>query len=231
MERSGFAVLGLGQFGQAVAVTLSRQGVPVVALDDDAERVDAVKDLVARAARVNVSEEAALRAAGVDEVACAVVAVGEHDFEASVICVLALAAMGVPRIVARAFSRERGEVLRRVGATNVVFPEEEAARTLAHSLAQPGMVASLGLPPGYAVAHIVVPRTMVGQTLQECAIRERLRVKVIAVVRNVGRRSQPPQPAMGNVVDAEPDTKFEEGDLLVVAGKTALVDALAREAV
>jgi len=218
--------MGLGQFGRHLAVTLSRAGVPVTAVDLDAQRVEDVKDHVARAVRADITDERALRAARVNTAECAIVALGETDFEPAVLGVVNLVTLEVPRIVARSFNAVRGQVLQRVGATSLIFPEVDAAEQLAHNLLSPGVQAALALPSGYTLAQIVLPATMVGLTLKQCEVRHRLRVNVIAVKRSRttnGHREE-------ETLDAGPDLALQAGDVLIVAGRTQAVDALASEA-
>lgn len=219
-----FVVLGLGQFGRHLAVTLSRAGAMVVALDSDPERVEEIKELVARCARGNCTDEAVLRAARVAEADCAILALGEEDFEATTLAVAALASLGLKRIVARATSSTRGRILQLVGAHSVVFPELQAAEHLAHSLLS-GLDAALALPSGYTLAQVTVPRTYVGLTLNQAVTRHRLRANIIAVRREVERAGQ----NVDRTLDPEPELKLEEGDTLVVAGRTEAVDALGKD--
>jgi trk system potassium uptake protein TrkA len=61
------AVIGLGVFGIRVAIELSRKGADVIALDNDMERLDDVKEHVAHAVRIDSTDETALKAQGVQD--------------------------------------------------------------------------------------------------------------------------------------------------------------------
>lgn len=227
MAKTGFAIIGLGQFGRHLAVTLSRAGAYVIAIDSDANRIDEIKDLVARAVRANCTDERSLRAARIQEVECAIVALGEESFEATTLAVAMLANMHVPRIIARSSSEMRGKILQLVGATTVIFPEIQSAEQVAHSILSPGLQASFALPSGYTLAHVLAPPTYVGQTLAGASLRQKLKVTVIAIRRTSERNGQ----KVDRTVEAEPDLVIEEGDLLVVVGMTENVDALGRQVV
>jgi len=52
------AVIGLGEFGAAAAAGLAKDGVEVIAVDINMDRVNAVKDQVAWAVRMDASGSA-----------------------------------------------------------------------------------------------------------------------------------------------------------------------------
>jgi trk system potassium uptake protein TrkA len=227
MKRLEYVVIGLGQFGRHLAVTLSREGCYVIALDSDPVKIDEIKDLVARAVRANCADERVLHAARVHECECAVVALGEESFEDTTMAVAALANMKVKRIIARSSSPLRGRILQMVGAHSVIFPEIQAAEQVGHSIRNPGLQASLALPSGYTLAQVTAPATLAGQTLAASGIRQKRKVSVIAVKRTRTLGDQ----KVERTLEAEPDLLVEEGDMLVVVGLTENVDALGREVV
>ncbi|MBI5498338.1 MAG: TrkA family potassium uptake protein [Deltaproteobacteria bacterium] len=227
MAKQAFGVIGLGQFGRHLALTLTRAGAHVIAADEDMAKVEGIKDLVARAVRLDCADEAALRGAGLDKADCVVFALGEEDFEAAALGVSALARMGIPRIVSRAPSHTRGRILQALGATQVVYPELQAAEQVARTLVAPGLESALALPSGYSLASVVVPAHFVGEELGALAERGHAHATVIAVRRRVDRAGQ----AVETAVRAEPTLRLEDGDVLVVAGPDEAVEALGREAV
>ncbi len=93
------AVFGLGQFGRAIAESLTRKGVEVMAVDANEEAVDDVKDLVALAVTLDSTDERALRAVGLEQVQTAIVTMGTSTL-ASILTSALLKALGVPRVIA-----------------------------------------------------------------------------------------------------------------------------------
>jgi len=126
-------VVGLGRFGAAVALTLVRDGVEVLAIDDDAKLVERWADELTHVVQADSTDEEVLRALGVGQFEHAVVAIGTN-LEASVLTVLALVEAGVPDIWAKAVSDKHGRVLERVGAHHVVYPETSMGERVAHVL-------------------------------------------------------------------------------------------------
>jgi trk system potassium uptake protein TrkA len=204
------AVIGLGQFGTQLAVSLAEAGVPVLVIDRHMERVEAVRSSVARVLCLDSTDEEALSAARVGDVAVAVCAIGD-DVQASILTVALLRQLGVPRIIARATSALHGRILRMIGASEIVNPAQDIALRLAARLLQPGLVDRVPIAPGYALNEIEAPPWTAGRTMAQLDVRKSFGISVLAVRR---------KDASGERVIANPggDAVVEAGDLLVVLG-------------
>lgn len=194
------AVIGLGIFGREVALSLSDRGYAVLAIDSDSESVGAVTDRVAQALIFDTTDEAALYEAKIDEMAIVVNAIGTQHIQNSILTTALLHQLGVPRIIARATTNLHGRILRQVGASEVVNPEQAMGRKIAYQIAFPGLREVLALAEGVCVAELPVPPSFVGKTLTDIAVRRKYGVTVIGVQRvtaaaSKGDGSPPPDPA------------------------------------
>jgi trk system potassium uptake protein TrkA len=95
------AIIGLGNFGTYLASFLVEKGAEVLAIDNDIEKLEEVKDFVTLAVRLDSTEEKSLRTQNLDEYDAVIVAMGD-DFEASILTVAALQSVNVKRIIVRA---------------------------------------------------------------------------------------------------------------------------------
>jgi trk system potassium uptake protein len=208
-------VLGLGRFGGAVAAELVQQGFEVLGVDQDEERVRSHARALTHVVEADFTEVEALRQLGVADMSHGVVAVGS-DIESSILATAALEDLGVPDIWAKAVSGPHGRILQRVGAHHVVHPEHDMGHRVAHLLG--GRILEwLQLDEDFALVEAVAPTTLVGRTLGDAHVRDRYAVTVVCV-----------KPRGGTFTYATPDTVPNEGDVLVVAGTTAAVEAFAR---
>lgn len=126
-------VIGLGKLGLAIARTLTEQRVDVVGIDRSMALVQEASTDVAACVQADATDLKALDASGVRGASCAMVAIGE-DFEASVLSTAVLRELGIPKVVARANNEREARILRLVGATDIVYVEQEMGKRLAHSL-------------------------------------------------------------------------------------------------
>ncbi len=132
-EKKNVAVIGLGRFGEAVALRLVALGHEVVGIDGNAEIVQKLADDLPHVVQADSTDAEALMALGVNEVDFAVVAIGA-SLEGSVLSVLALQELGVKMIWAKASTQQHGLILERLGVTNVVFPEADMGRAMAEQI-------------------------------------------------------------------------------------------------
>lgn len=215
MAKRQVIVIGLGRFGTAVAETMLAAGCEVLGIDTDEREVQRHSQDLTQALVLDATDPTALRQIGVDDFDVAVVAIGA-DVEASILTTSNLAEAGVPEIVAKALSRSHARILERVGAHRVVFPEHEMGIRLGNALAGTNLIDFMELDPNYAVAELRCPAGIAGKTLREAHVRSTYGVIVLAV-------------RDGDLVEVIPsaDRTLAPSDILVVAGPTAAVEALA----
>ena len=208
-------VVGLGRFGSSVARTLHELGYEVTAIDVDEKRVAEAADYVTLAAQGDGADEEVLRSLRVDESDVGIVAQGEN-IEASLLCALALKRLAVPWVVAKATTAAHGELLDRIGADRIIFPERDAGIRLAHALAVRHISDYIPLGPATGIAKLTPPAHFVGRTLAELCANEADRLSVLLIKR-------------GSTLLTVPafEERVQTGDELLLAGPDAAIDAFA----
>ena len=213
MKPKSVLVIGLGRFGTAIVETLWKHRAEVIAVDQNPEAVDAVKDKTSAAFVGDASSPKVLEGIGAQYVDTAVVTFGEH-FEPSVLCVASLVRMGVPEVIARAATDRQADILRAVGAKRVIQIETEMGRRAGADITRPLAQDLLDLASHYRVVPWDAHGPLVGQTLVEARIRQRFRINVIGV-RPHGSG------APGGKLRLEPPTPdyvIRDGDTLLLVG-------------
>ena len=71
-----FTVIGLGRFGTSVATQLFNMGYEVLAIDKNMDKINAIANLVTRAACTDAKDESLLKQLGVKNSDCAIVCIG-----------------------------------------------------------------------------------------------------------------------------------------------------------
>jgi trk system potassium uptake protein TrkA len=208
---SAVLVIGLGRFGSAVASSLIQQGREVLAVDTDPILVQRYADELTYVVQADTTDDEVLEQLGVRDFEHAVVAIGQ-DIEASVLTTLSLAQAQVKNIWAKAISRKHGEILDRVGAHRVFYPETSVGEQVAHLIVG-GMSQYLELEDGFVIARTLAPREMGNRTLEESGVRTTYGVTVVGIKR-VGQ----------DFIYAKPDTVVDPRDELVIAGATRMVE-------
>lgn len=227
MALQRFAVIGLGRYGSRFAVTLSQAGAEVLALDQNREIVEGLRDRVTLAVALDSTDETAMRQQGVDQVDVAVVAIG-HDFEANALATMLLKQMGIKKVISRAANPIQARILTRIGADEVVNPEVETADRWAHKLLSPYLVDHIELAEGYGLAQLAAPKAWVNKTLQELDIRRTCNVNIVAIKRRISTASETGADTFDEVVmdTPLPTSRIGEDDILVIAGKDEDIEDL-----
>lgn len=207
-------VIGLGRFGRSVAISLARLGHEVLGIDRSPEPVQEMADRLTHVVEADSTNADALRRLGVHEFEHAVVGVGS-DVEASVLTVLALDELAIPDIWAKAISDQHGQILEKTGAHHVVFPEATMGERVAH-LVTGKMIDFMEFDDGFAIVKTRAPEEAIGKSLAESALRSKYGITIVGVKR--------PQT---DFTYATPDTVVDLGDLLIVSGRTDLVERFA----
>jgi trk system potassium uptake protein TrkA len=214
-----FAIIGLGRFGQKLAIALAMSGAEVIAIDKNREVIELIRDQVSHAVRLDSTDEEALKAQGVDKVDVAVVGIGQgtgQGFESAVLTVVNLKQMGVKQIYARAESLLAGEVFSKVGATDVIYPEIESAQKWAYKLIAPQIGEKMDFAPGYSLARIKAPTSFDGRTVMDLQLRQKYSVNLVLIKRGEDSKSARSKDSIINV--PMPGTVIYKDDILMVAG-------------
>ncbi|MCI0372812.1 MAG: TrkA family potassium uptake protein [candidate division NC10 bacterium] len=220
-------VAGLGRFGEALALTLEEAGVEVIAVDNNSDHVEAVKDRVTHVAQLDSTDLNALKAIGAERVDAAVVAMGE-EFQVSVLTTAALKELGIKRIVARANTEREARILRLAGADQVLFVEQEMGQRLGKALVGDSVLDHIALAEGYAMIQWAIGEQLAGKTLGEVQLRSRYRVNVVAIKKREVTKAEDGTEQVREQLDPipHPEYRFAPGDILVLVGKESDLKAL-----
>ena len=209
-----YVVIGLGRFGQTLARQLCMLGAEVLAMDVHNDLVQQVAEDVTHAVVGDAQDKDVLRALGVRDFDCAIVAIGTN-LAASVLTVMNLQELEVTYIICKAHDETHSRVLKKLGVDKVVIPEQENAARLARSLNSHNVLDYIELSEDYGILELPAPQCWIGQTLKELNIRAKLGVNIIAV-------------ESGDKTNVSPsaDYRVSEGDIMVVLGDNYSLEAV-----
>lgn len=177
-------VIGLGTFGSKTATRLFEKGAEVIAIDQNAELVDKIKERVTHAIVVDVTDERAIRSQNISDVDVAIVAIGDN-IETSILAVAMLRKLGVGKIIARATSKLHEHVLKEIGASEIVKVEEEMGEIVASKIVAPHVLQRYNFAAGYSIVEIKLGKKFEGKTLVESQIRQNYSLNIVALQKRV----------------------------------------------
>ena len=173
------AVIGLGRFGQSLALELMANGTEVLGIDGDEEIVQSLNGRLTHVVTADATREEVLRQLSVPEFDRVVVAIGS-DIQASILVTSLLLRFEVPGIWAKAVSDAHGAILEQIGVKHVIYPEKEMGRRVAH-LVRGSMQDYIEIGDNYAIVKTTPRAEIVGIPLGETGLRKRHGVTITAV--------------------------------------------------
>jgi len=221
-----FAVIGLGAFGRKVCEIITERGGRVIAIDNDAALIDRIKDTVTQAVLLDSTDVDSLTNAPFDDVDVAVVAIGDN-IASSILTTALLKRVGVPYILARAISELHEQVLKQIGADEIVNIEIDQGIRVGSKLMSPEVLDRILVSQTVSVAELYPPKSFIGKSLSKLNLREKFNVNIIAITRvslsidETGNSIRNEQVLFPNGEDI-----LEETDVLLVVGKNEDIDAL-----
>lgn len=219
-----FVIIGIGQFGRALALHLADLGFEVTILDEREAIVTELKDRVTYALVGDATDIRVLRQLElVGEDTYVIVAVGEQ-FERNLLITAQLKELGVTNLLTRSVNELHGRLLKLIGVNDLIRVEDVAARQLADRFTSEGLMRTRRMDSTHSLADVRLPQEWVGRSLMEVGLRSEYRLNLLTVRRGKVHEthltddvlSEPEQP----VIDS-PDASlvFQEGDVLVLFGK------------
>lgn len=212
-----FAVIGLGRFGMAAAARLFEMGYEVLAIDKNMELINTAAERSTRAICGDAKEEGVLRAAGVRNYDCVIVAIGD-DITDSVLITLMLKEMGVGKVVCKARDNQHKKVLDKIGADMVVIPEQDAGIKTAVGLVSNNLTDIIDLSDEYSICDSPIPKSWIGKSIGKLSVRKKYGVNIVAIKNSLDKKEVNIAP--------EPEYVFKETDIVVLVGKTSVINAL-----
>ncbi|MDO9266855.1 MAG: TrkA family potassium uptake protein [Sulfurimonas sp.] len=212
-----YVVIGLGKFGYHVAKGLAQQGEAVIAIDNDEEKIRDIGEFVQDAIVLDSSDPKALSEAGIAGAEMAIVSIGEN-LEASILTVMALKELGIETIFAKAITQVHGQILSKLGAAKVIYPEMESAKKLVKKIVKNMHYETIDLSITLKLAKMKVPSFWIGTSILSPIFKDEFEVKPIAY-KHQGEWH----------TSFENDDILEEGDVLVVLANSDNIEALSKK--
>lgn len=200
-------IIGLGHFGTSLVEEFVNKGCEVIVIETNKEKGEKVKDFVSQVIVADATNKDLL-AQFAKDVDCVIVCLGDR-IDTSVLITYYLKEVGVTRIIAKASSLEHGEILKVVGAHEVIYPERDTAKRLVTSLTTPNVLEFVKLAEGFEIVEIAAPEEFVRNSIRDLQLRSKYGIEILAVK----------NPLTSEVkVMPDPDYIFKADDVLIAIG-------------
>ena len=181
-------VIGAGRFGKNLAIKLTELGNEVLVVDVNEDAVEKISPFVTRAQIGDCVDKDVLLALGVRNFDVCFVCISDN-FQSSLEITSLLKELGAPYVVSKSERDIHADLLNKIGADEVVYPERDMARRTAVRFSARGVFDYIELSPEYVIVEIAPPSTWVGHTIRDLNVRSKYSISVI------GLRKGPPRGA------------------------------------
>lgn len=202
-----YLVVGLGKFGSSIAHTLYEADAEVLAIDQDEELVQESinNNLVDNALILDATDENALKEIGASNFDIAFVAIGTN-IQASIMATLNLKELGVKKIIAKALNKNHGKVLTKIGADQVIYPEEHMGHRIAMLALEPNLMEHMRFSKDFLLVEFKAPASFLSKNLMELSVRDSYNINIVGIKKLNGELNSSPRAT----------SVIEKGDTLLV---------------
>ena len=175
-----YAIFGLGRYGTAVARELVENGMEVIAVDTEERIVTDAAAYLPVCKCADVTDAEVISRLGIGSIDTVIVCMA-GNLEASVMAVTLCKEAGVKNVIAKCANKMQQKILLRVGADQVVFPENESGIRLAKNLLSSGFIDMISLSKDVSVVEIDVKDEWCGKSLIELDFRKKYGFNIVAI--------------------------------------------------
>ena len=175
-----YAVFGLGRYGIAVARELVENGMEVIAVDSEQRIVNDAAAYLPVCKCADVTDVEVISRLGIGNIDTVIICMASN-LEASVMAVTLCKEAGTKTVIAKCANEMHQKILIRVGADQVVFPEQESGIRLAKNLLSSGFIDMISLSKDVSMVEIDVKEEWCGKNLIELNLRKKYGFNVVAI--------------------------------------------------
>lgn len=215
-----YIIIGLGNFGSTLSISLSGMGHEVIGVDKDMNKVNALKDQITHAVCVDSTSLDSINTLPLQDADAVIVGIGE-DFGASVMTTALLKQLKVKRLISRSMSELHRTVIDAIGVNEIISPEEASALRLAKKIQIEGVVDSFDLSEHYSIIEAKIPEEFVGKTVQEIDFIGNFGIHLLTIIRMRETTSLfgAPKKKPEVIGILQPNSRLEKNDIMVLFGR------------
>jgi len=213
-----FVIIGLGNFGLAVAKSLTENGHDVITVDLNGDLTDRLATQVTHAVVGDGTNLETLQRIGAGDADAAIVSTGD-DISSSILATMALHDLKIKEIYVKVISSDHARVMKRIGVTDTIFPERDTAISLATRLSGSTLLNYVHLGEGFSIQEMSVPERWIGKSIRELGLRQHYDITVVAVHDMLTGKILP---------SPDPRHILKDSDTLMIAGNEAALERTAQ---
>nr|WP_250636726.1 TrkA C-terminal domain-containing protein [Turicibacter sp. H121] len=135
-----------------------------------------------------------------------IIGIGQ-DIQGSILTALLLKEIGVNKVTVKVVNDYHKKVILKIGVDNVIQPEKDTGKRLAHQMLSDRILDYIVLADNYSIIEILAVGPVIDHTLIELNIPTRFRINITAIKRQ------------NSIIVPQANTSIITGDRLLVIGE------------
>jgi len=205
-------ILGVGEFGYHLCLSLVKSGVDLQVIDKNETRINKIKNFVADAIIADVVIEEDLSVL-ISEKHLDFVVVLLGELEASLLATLYFKDRGFRNLYVKAINEQHLKILKKLKIKNILFPERDSAERLGKKLALKTIIDYIPISSNYRLIEVKAIDKITNKTLQELYFRKTYKLSIIAIKKELDYS-----------FDLTAETKIEKNSTLLVIGTDEMIE-------
>lgn len=212
-------IIGLGNFGAALAKKMSKLGHEIIGVDNDMQKVENLKDKLSYTICIDATDELAINKLPLNNTDIVIVSIGENE-GANIMATAIFKNKNVKRLISRSINSLHENVLQAIGVSEIIRPESESAERWTKKLNVKGVVDSFELNKDYSIIEVLTPKVLVGKTFDDVQFKKSHNILVMTIIKNKEEASFLGQYKIVPQVQGftSSTTVIQENDVLVIYG-------------
>lgn len=212
-------IIGLGNFGAALAKKMSKLGHEIIGVDNDMQKVENLKDKLSYTICIDATDELAINKLPLNNTDIVIVSIGENE-GANIMATAIFKNKNVKRLISRSINSLHENVLQAIGVSEIIRSESESAERWTKKLNVKGVVDSFELNKDYSIIEVLTPKVLVGKTFDDVQFKKSHNILVMTIIKNKEEASFLGQYKIVPQVQGFPSstTVIQENDVLVIYG-------------
>lgn len=182
-SKKSFLVIGCGRFGLNIVKTLAAMNCDVLAVDISEDRAEEAAEFVSNCMICDATDLSVLQEIGAGEMDHGVIAIG-GNLQATILVLVNLQKCGVKQITVRADDKDHREIYERLGATEVMIPEEASGEALAYQIMSDSVLDYYRIEGDYSIVKISVGKGFSPASIKDLDVRKHFGVSIAGIIRN-----------------------------------------------
>ena len=174
-----FLIIGMGNFGHHLVRELSKYRCDIMIADVKEDAMSDVLEYADSAKIADCTNVETLRTFDIPSFDVCFVCIG-RNFQNSLEITSQLKDLGARKVISKADEDLQAKFLLRNGANKVVYPEREAAASIAVSESSDSIFDCMPLTEGYGIYEIEPNSKWIGKTIAEADIRKNFGLSILA---------------------------------------------------